>query len=586
MLFWAGLVVVFAPVAFRLLSRDATRTERLGLVAVLGFALYVAKVLGSPTSFALHDELSTLRVLEDIAGSGHLFMTSPLVRIYPDYPGLEIVTTALASIGGTSLFVAGILLIGAARLMLAPALFLIFERAGRSSFLAGIATAVYMCNPSFLFFDAQFAYESLALPMAILLLAVALRREGTTGPARRRLTIVALILILGVVVTHHMTAFAMLAFLMGWVVVRGLLRWRGVTRPPAPTDLAAFTVVAIGAWTGLVASAIFGYILPVIAPAIAGAIQLLSGQSAVKIPFSSTGQSSEIWQQIVGYASVGLILVALPFGLWQVWRRHRTNPIAVLLGLTAMTYPVTLALRLTRAGAETSNRSSEFVFLGVAFVVAIALTRPLLHRGASLTGTGRLLPRVRSVVLVGAGVVMLFGGVIVGWPPYELQPGPYRVGADSRSIDATGIEAALWAGTHLPPSSRLLTDRANGLLMGSYGRRDPVTGAAGGYILANVFFSDTIGTPELTALQYDKIAYIVVDHRLATGVPLMGSYFEGDEPGAFQWRLPIALAALTKFDLERTMSRIYDNGTIVIYRYDPVAASATPVVTPARSPTP
>ena len=178
--------------------------------------------------------------------------------------------------------------------------------------------------------------------------------------------------------------------------------------------------------------------------------------------------------------------------------------------------------------------------------------------------------------------MMFVGGIIVGWPPYELQPGPYRVAADSRSIDATGIEAALWAGAHLPPSSRLLTDRANGLLMGSYGHQDPVTGFADGYPLANVFFSDSIGAPELTALQYDKIAYLVVDHRLATGVPLTGSYFEGDEPGAFQWRIPIALAALTKFDLERTMSWIYDNGTIVIYRYDPVAASATLVVTPAR----
>jgi hypothetical protein len=294
-----------------------------------------------------------------------------------------------------------------------------------------------------------------------------------------------------------------------------------------------------------------------------------------------------MWQQMMGYASVGLILIALPFGLWQVWRRYRTNPVAVLLGLTAMTYPVTLALRLTRAGTETSNRSSEFVFLGVAFVVAVALTRLLVDGGSRLTGIGWLLPRVRSFVLVGAGVVMFFGGVIVGWPPYALQPGPYRVGADPRSIDATGIEAALWAGAHLPPSSRLLTDRTNGLLMGSYGLQDPVTGAAaGGFILANVFFSDTIGTAELTALQTDKIAYLVVDHRLATGVPLIGYYFESDEPGAFQWRIPIALAALTKFDLERTMSRVYDNGAIVIYRYDPVAGVRGAGVTPARSPTP
>jgi hypothetical protein len=153
-----------------------------------------------------------------------------------------------------------------------------------------------------------YAYESLALPMATLLLAVALRREGATGTERRSLTVVALSLIAAVVVTHHMTSFAILAFLTGWVLVRSVLRWRGTTPPAAPVDLAAFTVVAIGLWFALAASEFFGYILPIVAPVISSVGQLLSGQSAVKVPFSSIGAATVIWQQVVGYSSVGLIL--------------------------------------------------------------------------------------------------------------------------------------------------------------------------------------------------------------------------------------------------------------------------------------
>ena len=46
------------------------------------------------------------------------------------------------------------------------ALFLFLERAAGSARAAGIAIAVYACNPSFLYFDSQFGYESLALAIA------------------------------------------------------------------------------------------------------------------------------------------------------------------------------------------------------------------------------------------------------------------------------------------------------------------------------------------------------------------------------------------------------------------------------------
>src|SRR5512142_2266147 len=37
---WAGLIVLFVPIAGRLLSADPTRRERIGLVIVLGLGLY------------------------------------------------------------------------------------------------------------------------------------------------------------------------------------------------------------------------------------------------------------------------------------------------------------------------------------------------------------------------------------------------------------------------------------------------------------------------------------------------------------------------------------------------------------------
>src|SRR5690242_6304223 len=47
-LFWLGLLTIFVPFTIRLISADASRKERIGLVAVLGVLLYIVKVLQSP----------------------------------------------------------------------------------------------------------------------------------------------------------------------------------------------------------------------------------------------------------------------------------------------------------------------------------------------------------------------------------------------------------------------------------------------------------------------------------------------------------------------------------------------------------
>ena len=73
------------------------------------------------------------------------------------------------------------IVVGAARVLMMLALFLLYERACGDSRLAGVGALVYAANPGFLFFDAQFAYESLALPLAVFTLWCIQRREVATG---------------------------------------------------------------------------------------------------------------------------------------------------------------------------------------------------------------------------------------------------------------------------------------------------------------------------------------------------------------------------------------------------------------------
>ena len=180
-LFWLGLIVIYAPIVMRLLSADCPRGERIGLVAVLGMGLYLVEVFHSPLTFTEHDEFLDWRTTTDILQSGHLFHVNPLLPVSALFPGMEMVTSALAGVAHLSIFQAGVLVIGCARLVLMLGVFLFIEEASGSSRVAGIAAAIYMANPNFLFFDAAYKYETMALTFAGLALFLLARWQSSSG---------------------------------------------------------------------------------------------------------------------------------------------------------------------------------------------------------------------------------------------------------------------------------------------------------------------------------------------------------------------------------------------------------------------
>ena len=151
------------------------------------------------------------------------------------------------------------------------------------------------------------------------------------------------------------------------------------------------------------------------------------------------------------------------------------------------------------------------------------------------------------------------------------QPGPFEVGAESRSISPQGLAAARFAGEHLPRDSRILVDGPNGLLLGSYGHLDPVIGTIRGIPVTRVFFSRTLRRRDRTVIVKDAIDYIVVDRRLIaprcrSTATTTNATNRAPSSG------PSRSAALRCGSSTRVpaSTRIYDNGPIVIYDTSPV----------------
>jgi hypothetical protein len=634
-LWWVGLLAITAPAAIRLLSRAAGRGERVAIVATTGLALYIVKLLHGPGAFVMFDELQHTATLLDIMENGRLFTFNTVLVASPYYPGVEVLADLLGR-SGLPVWESGALVIGAARLLHVIAMFLLFERVSGSARIAGVGTLIYMTNPSFLFFDAQFSYESVALPLATYAVWLIARREpvaespeppsrpgrwwfrvhpaggfGTTGGTRLGLTILTLLAIGSVVVTHHVSAIALSGFLVAWAVVS--LGYKALRRRGG-ADVVTFaivSVVATSAWMLYVATVTVRYLAPAVGSAVTQVIDLVGGEESGRELFrSATGQAAPAWEQGLGYASVAVALLLLPIGLPMVWRRYRDRSAAMTLALVALLYPVTLVARLTPRGAELSARSAEFVFLGVGFVGAVGLVT-LMERftewrssGPGRTG-GRLARRraapaiptsavssatadpdapvlqpvlpppvppdrriafgLRAAAVLGI-LVLSTGGVILGIPAWARLPGPYLVSADPRSIEPQGLSAAAWTARWLRPDSRFLSDRTNRMLLAVYGRQHPITAVGDRIDVKEAFFGSTLSAESAARIARAGVRYVIADRRLATSLPYVGVYMErGELTSRGPWLMPMSIAAFDKWETIDGSDRIYDAGAIRIF---------------------
>jgi hypothetical protein len=562
--FIAGLLILIVPIGLRLLSEDPTRAERLALVAILALGLFACKFLRDPLRMGDYDEYLHWRTAEDILVTGTVFSANTLLGVSPFYPGLELVTTALSELSGIPVFEAGVVILAAARLVFLLSLFFFFEMASGSSRVAGIASLIYMLNSKFLYFNAQFAYESLALPLAALVLFLLVRRGHAPAARWLGLTVITLLTIPAVVTTHHVTSAMLAAFLVLWGLI-ALLLGRREREKPKPGRMAVLTILMIAVWTLTVATATIGYLGPAVTSTMTEMLRLIGGELVPRELFvSRSGDVAPLWERVVGSGSAAVIIGLLPPGLLVVWSRYRSSSLVLALALVAAVYPATLLARFTRVGAEVATRTPEFLFIGIGLVVALALTR--------IDYRGRL--RLLQVGAVAALVTVLgLGGVIVGMPTWLRLPGPYLVSADVRSIESESIAAAVWARDVLGPGNSMVADRVNRILMTTYGGQVLITTYETRLPVRRLYLEPEIGPAHRAILRDGGIRYLLVDRRLTTGLPMVGVYFDRGEEAAYgRHETPLDPVLLAKFDRLPEVHRVFDSGNVQIYDVAALAA--------------
>jgi hypothetical protein len=553
--YWLGQALILVPVAARLLSRrPLSATGAATLVIVLTVAEYLLKVCYSPLSFTFTDELLHWRSTVNLIQTGKLFTVNYGLPIGPRYPGLEEVTSALVSVTGLPIFAAGLIVAGVAHLLFICLLYLTFQFVSRSVRVGGIAALVYSSTPSLNSFDAMFVYETLALAFLALSLLAAWRAAGGRSRGERgRSFVLAVLAILATVMTHHVTSYILVGSLF-LVALAGLLTraWRTALTVGA---LAVISAAAVACWVIFVAPATLAYFRPTAEGLAEGIYALQTGASSHAPSTSASPPGDQLLEGIVIVA----ITIVLPLGWWQVWRRHCYDPWVLAMALGSLGWFVALAIRLgTPDGQELAGRAATFVYIPVSLIIALVVSR--LVDGA----LARRWESVAVAIAVAGTLTFLFDGLANGWPPYwERLPGPHQVAGFERSIGPEEIATAQWTLSALGPGQRFAADIGIYPALIGYGDQNPLQNV--GFLYFGPRYTPAIAR----AARAQAVQYILVDQRLSQSLPASGSYFPGDNPrvsgDTMTGNGPIPLRDLTKFNHVGGVSRIYDNGDIVIY---------------------
>jgi hypothetical protein len=557
LLFWMGMMLIVFPAAIRFMSLDLSRTEAVGIILVLGVGSFLVNYMRSPTIFTSFDEFLHWRTAYDILKTNHLFTPNSLLPVSPLYPGLENITTALIDLTGLSIVNASAVVLLVSRVIMILGLFLLYEHIFKSFRAAGIAVLVYMGSSTFLYFDAHFAYESVALPLAIMTVWMLLYRSIEDLGRKLKWSALIGLTSFAIVITHHVTTYLFIAFYIFWTCAFIYSVVLGNRKSTVVLDAAIWSLALAVIWVATMAKETVPYLSGILNGSLNSVYDLIVGASRPRQLFvNSAGEAAIIHERIFAYGSVLILGLGLMFGFWMWWLKYRRSGFLTALMLIAIVYPALPLMRLSDGSWEMANRLSGFVFLGLAWIVALAFVY--------FPVPPKIFKLKQWAVIVGLTIIIL-GGVVAGSSPLTRLPQPYRPAAQDRSIENESVTAADWARARLGANNRMAADRTLTTLFGSYGAQRMINELSDKVSISGIFLNVDLIPQDQTLIQTTRLRYLVIDKRITQVLPTLGFYFEDWEQLEVMFAQPVNLAVLEKFDFYPAISRIYDSGDIVIF---------------------
>ena len=432
------------------------------------------------------DETAQFALLRNVISAGRLFQHTPLLPIGTFYPGLQSAAATIHWLTGLSPWDSALTLIAVVHCLLPVQVYYIARALPVPHRWAAVAGLVYAANPSFVYFDAQFSYESVAILLMLTIVRLyveALAAERSGGRTWRQSLSAALLIAVmsfGLVVTHHLTSLTGIALLLAGALflkpISGLADRKGGWRRLFVRWMPVLTLATcFGLWVVFVAPTTVRYLFPYVSGTASELVALATGSKA------SSGASRTIfshstapgYERAAAIAAPVMIAVALLFAGIRWLQKPALRSNFLWSFVLAAGYLVSLPLTLTSAGAQSS---APYLGLDV-------------RRGRSAAGGSRHLVRVGQAQAVakayGRGgrrgrTRRRASSGMSQWMhrPTTRFPGPYQFGSDTLSITPETLRFAHWVQAHLGPGAHVVTDRFTALALTAHADAvTPITGA-------------------------------------------------------------------------------------------------------------
>lgn len=568
--FWLGVILMFLPTAIVVTGRHTGDRVRWAWLLAYGLFTYLPKLLRNPGQPLFHDEVAHWRQTVDLAGDGHLFRPNYLIGIVAHFPGLHILTASVADATGLTAWqsAAGVMIV--AHVLAVLGAFLLGETLLGGTRAGAMVALIYSLNASFLYFDTEFAYESLAMPLFLWCLACLARAQRSThGRERAAWGTAAALTGLGVVPTHHLTAVILSVLLVLLTAVTVTAAARGGVPSAAAKATATVTVAVVApaaAWLLLVAPSTFAYLSPYLGGGTSQLLHLFSSKGASRSLFQAS--TEPFYEKDAAFTVPLLAFVLAVVAIRQWWKRtpaeRRSQPMRRGLGLFGLLYFPSLPFILVEFGAEGARRTWGFTYIGLAVLITPVV----------LAGIDRL-DRFRGRVRAGLVAVVcliacdaLVGNVAAGLDPDYRFPGPFVFGSDTRSMSAELVGTSTWFKDHIGTRLHVVSDRYTGLSL--VRDADALPAAPGkGFPTYDLYFDSAPPSAFLVhELSSSDYTYLIIDKRMSYELPAIGVYFEPDEPFAYDGRSPISAQDLDRYNNLPWTTKVYESDDYAVYRFD------------------
>jgi hypothetical protein len=554
--FWISVIISCSATLFVILDRSIAERYKLLTLFVLGLILFLPHVLGSPDRFLFYDELTHQTNTNMIANSGSTNFQSvhPFIA---SYPGVELITVSLVFLTGLSTYQCGLILIGFVHSILIIFLYLFFKTISGSERIAALGAFTYLSLDMYVFFESMFSYESLALCFLTFCLYIMAKLILSNGTAKRSFFITLAFSISALVITHHFTAYFLVAITSSMFVFSLVRR---PTKPARIGSILLLTLVLVLSWI---------FFVSVLSVSYYQNLFIDRFMRAISTPLTNSGVGGLASQPLFTFPTYEMIIrrfLYLPltflFFIIGVFYSRHNKVIPKFFGWTLISFGFLYFLPrivVLFTGIIDLSRFYEFLFVGTAFVIGCGLERLFFHPRRKLI----VLQTTRPAVFI-LLIVILVGGIGIGVSPPYRSPGsttPSASGLDSYTSDV--FHAADWFVSRAGFYNRISTDSRTGILFTNYAQQYATRDDA-----QDVFYPSTVDGTVTYYLGISDISYLVIDRRISSLLPEVGYYFDRGETNLENYSQPVPTESLDKFDSSHLFIKVYDNGNINMYNYN------------------